>query len=51
MNEVLPSLNTTGSVPTTRSVAVAVNVAAAPFGPVASSVWLATAVSTGGVVS
>ena len=47
----LPSLKTTGSVPSTRSVAVAANVATAPFDPVASSVWLATAVSVGGVVS
>ncbi len=48
---VVPSLNITGSVPSTRSVAVAANAAIAPFGPVASSVWLATGLSTGGVVS
>ena len=35
---VLPSVNITGSVPSTVSVAVAENVATAPFGPVASSV-------------
>src|SRR5262245_58326337 len=41
----------TGSVPSTRSVAVAVNVAVAPAGPVASSVRFAGTVTVGAVVS
>src|SRR6478672_7488376 len=42
--------DTTGAA-STRSVAVALNVAVTPLGPVASSVWLVGGVTTGGVVS
>lgn len=43
--------HTTGRVPSTMSVALAVKLATAPVGPVASSVWFEGKVSAGGVVS
>jgi hypothetical protein len=50
---VLPEggLHVTGRVPSTRSVAPAANVTAAPLGPAASAVMLGGRVSVGGVVS
>src|SRR5690242_4033570 len=50
---VLPDagVHTTGTLPSTRSVAVGWNVATAPSGPVAVSTWSAGTVSAGGVVS
>src|SRR6185436_21063071 len=49
--EPLAGVHSTATLPETRSVAVAVNVTAAPLGLVASAVMFAGSVRTGGVVS
>ena len=48
---VLPSVNTTGSLPSTASLAVAAKDTCAPAALVASTVWLATGLRLGAVVS
>src|ERR671911_571060 len=48
---VVPTLQVTGSTPETASLALALNVTAAPLGPVASAMMSAGTVTTGSVVS